>query len=223
MILRLHSIQLKDQPLNPFDRCSEQVKEKRLYSVEHNRLLFVALYSVSGPSEALAATSVLDCLGFHSDYFQFKSPVWNSIPMSFLFARAQKSPGLVAQLLLEPKCFNPFEPTPSGWFLWPWQRSIALSADGETVRYSPIETTSLVFDLRKSTMVLEQLRDEDVGLFSGFIKDVVAAAKQAVFDRGGFFDKETGDGIVAHFCDFGLAEAEIESRQRESLRRRPDF
>lgn len=113
-------------------------------------------------------------------------------------------------IALEPKCFNPFEPTPSGWFLWPWQRSLALSADGETVRYSPIETTSLVFDLRKSTMVLEQLRDEDVGLFSGFIKDVVAAAKQAVFDQGGFFDKETGDGIVAHFCDFGLPEAEIE-------------
>lgn len=200
-----------------FDEGPDYLDGKHLYWIRYDDLLFVSLYSLRG-SAALSTTSILDFTGFHSDYFRLKSPVWNSIPMSFLFDRVQKSPDLVARLLLEPKCFNPFETAPRGWFLWPWQRSLALSADGESVRYSPIETTSLVFDLRKSTMALEQLRDEDVGLFSRFIKNVVSAAKRAVFDEGGFFDKETGDGIVAHFWNFSLPEAEIEPADVRAFR-----
>lgn len=183
---------------------------KHLYWVPDDDLLCVALYSVSGASEAFSTRSILEHIGLNSDYFRLKSPVWNSVPMTFLLERVQKRPELVAKLLLEPKCFNPFEAARPDWFLWPWQRSLSCGASGDAVCYAPIDTTSLVFDLRKSTVALEQLRDEDVGQFSSFIKQIFDAAKQAVFAEGGFFDKETGDGIVAHFCDFALPqEAEI--------------
>lgn len=189
-----------------FDNDADYLNGKHLYWLPDDDMLCVALYSVSGASEAFSTRSILEHIGLNSDYFRLKSPVWNSVPMAFLFGRVQRNPELVAKLLLEPKCFNPFETTPPCWFLWPWQRSLSKGPGGEPVCYDPIDTTSLVFDLRKSTMALEQLRDEDVGSFSGFIKDVVAAAKHAIFAEGGFFDKETGDGIVAHFCDFGLPE-----------------
>ncbi len=185
---------------------------KHLYWVPYSDVLFVALFSTLGVTEGVSTTSILDCIGLHNDYFRIKSPIWNSAPLSFLSRRVQKDQSLVGKLLLDPKCFNPFEKPPSGWFLWPWQQSLASAQcdEDEGVHYSPIETTSLVFDLRKSTMALEQLRDDEVGLFSGFIKDVVDAARRAVLDHGGFFDKETGDGIVAHFCDFALPDADIE-------------
>lgn len=189
-----------------FTNDADYLDKKHLYWLPDDDMLCVALYSVSGASEAFSTRSILEHIGLNSDYFRLKSPVWNSVPMTFLFGRVQKSPKLVAKLLLEPKCFNPFEAVPPDWFLWPWQRSLSRGASGGAVRYAPMDTTSLIFDLRKSTMALEQLRDEDIGLFSSFIKEIVAAAKQAVFAEGGFFDKETGDGMVAHFCDFALPE-----------------
>ncbi len=193
-----------------FAHEQDYLADKHLYWMEYDNLIFVALFSESDLNGFISTESILHCIGFHNDYFRIKSPVWNSVPMAFLFGLARESAVLVAKLLLEPKCFNPFVAAPPGWFLWPWQQSLAKPADGSAVRYTPIATTSLVFDLRKSTMALEQLRDEDVGLFSDFIKSVVAAAKKAVFDHGGFFDKETGDGVVAHFCDFDLPGADIE-------------
>lgn len=68
--------------------------------------------------------------------------------------------------------------------------------------YRAKTTTSLVFDLRKSTIALEQLSSRDIAEFSPFIKSVVEMAKAAVARHGGFFDKDTGDGIVAHFVNF---------------------
>src|SRR6185437_2882943 len=95
-----------------------------------------------------SAASILNCGAFHNDYFQIKSPVWNSVPMTFLFDRARMNPDHVVKLLLEPKCFNPFADAPNGWFLWPWQQSLRRVEEPEILRYTPIPTTSLVFDLR---------------------------------------------------------------------------
>lgn len=55
-------------------------------------------------------------------------------------------------------------------------------------------------------MVLEQLPDTEKGRFPAFIRDLVEVAKDCVFRHGGFFDKETGDGIVAHFCHFEVGD-----------------
>ncbi|MGQ0589138.1 MAG: hypothetical protein ACT4N8_06345 [Sphingosinicella sp.] len=187
-----------------FGRDSDYLDGKHLYWLPDGDMISVALYSVSGATDTFSTRSILEHIALNTDYFRLKSPVWNSVPMAFLFSHVHHKPALVAKVLLEPKCFNPYESEPDGWFLWPWQRSLKGGAERGRVRYAPIDTTSLVFDLRKSTIALEQLRDENVGLFSAFIKEVVGVAKEAVFAQGGFFDNETGDGIVAHFCDFGL-------------------
>lgn len=191
-----------------FQDDSTYLEGKHLHWDVHNEIVYVALFSVTDLSGSFSTASIPDCIALHNDYFKTKSPVWNSVPMTYLFSQAGEAE-IVAKLLLEPKCFNPLTDAPSDWFLWPWQRSLRWDSESNTIRYAPIETTSLVFDLRKSTMALEQLRDDEVGLFSGFIKEVVAIAKQSIFEQGGFFDKETGDGIVAHFTDFALPGTEI--------------
>lgn len=186
----------------------DYLKDKHLYWTNYGDVRFTALFSTL-PNKAFSAEAILNCLHFHHDYFRGRSPVWSGVPMTFLFDSVNHDADGVAKLLLEPKCFNPAKPMPQGWYLWPWQRSLDRAAGGE-VQYRPIKTTSLVFDLRKSTLALEQLRDEDIGLFSGFLKEVVKAAKTAIFQQGGFFDKETGDGVVAHFADITLPDRDFE-------------
>ncbi len=81
-------------------------------------------------------------------------------------------------------------------------RHISKKRDCDDIVYNPINTTSLVFDLRKSTIALEQLKWDEIGEYSPFINEIVRSAKEIVFKHGGFFDKETGDGIVGHFIEF---------------------
>ena len=113
-------------------------------------------------------------------------------------------------MLLHPKCFNPVEPIPSGAFLWPWQRSISIHSANFQIKYKAQQTTSLVFDLRKSTIALEQLPSKEIAEFSPFIKKIVFDAKEAILDYGGFFDKETGDGVVGHFVNFDDPSGSLE-------------
>ena len=187
-----------------FEQEPEELEVKHLYWADYGDLKFVALFSIDSSGGGFSTESVLNCLNFHHDYFQARSPVRHGVPMAFLFEKVKGDPTAVARLLLEPKCFDPFQNAPNDWFLWPWQRSLRSPDGASSVQYGPIETTSLVFDLRKSTMALEQLPFEAVGQFSDFIKEVVATAKTTIFEHGGFFDKETGDGIIAHFTDFEL-------------------
>ncbi|MEM7701553.1 MAG: hypothetical protein AAF251_06405 [Pseudomonadota bacterium] len=185
--------------------ASTMMEDGHLYWFGFEESVFGVLYRTRSDDVKINSESVGSCLVFHYDYFKYRSPVWSSVPISFLNKMCGKDPGALGKVLLEPKCFDPRKDIPAGWFLWPWQRCLVAADNKQAdICYQPIDTTSLMFDLRKSTMVLEQLKDQDKGEFSSLIRAVVKTAKDAVFKYGGFFDKETGDGIVAHFCDFQL-------------------
>lgn len=182
----------------------EQYVDYNLYWLRFEDLKFVCLYKKAGLTTAvgqLSSLGVQECLEFHNDYFRLRSPVWNAIPIRFLLNAQERNHESVHRMLLHPRCFNPEEETPPDSFLWPWQYCICLERQ-KAVSYRAKPTTSLVFDLRKSTIALEQLSSRDIAEFSPFIKSVVDMAKNAVARHGGFFDKDTGDGIVAHFVNF---------------------
>lgn len=141
-----------------------------------------------------------NCLSFHFDYLNYRSPIWNAVPMRYLFNTAGLSNSAIIDVHLSPKCFNPLQEDARPRFLWPWQQCIAMR-DGE-LRLAPLPTISLAFDLRRSTLAMEEI--DDISEFSPFIERTVNLAKEIVFEFGGFFDKDTGDGIVAHFVDFSV-------------------
>jgi class 3 adenylate cyclase len=156
-----------------------------------------------------------DCLSFHCDYFCGKSPVWSTIPLRFLLDSSKNSSSAAKTFLIEPRLFNPVEKREQSLFSWPWQKSVS-DVDQKLCQKGQM-TTSLVFDLRKSTLAMEA--SQDIGLYSPFIERVVETARECVFEYGGYFDKETGDGIVAHFIDFGDAKVFdcIEPQQKRAF------
>ncbi|WP_349962885.1 hypothetical protein [Rhizobium sp. ZPR3] len=143
-----------------------------------------------------------DCLSFHYDYFHYRSPIWTAVPITYIFDRIGSSIGSLCAMHLEPKSFWPLEK--QDLFLWPWQRCIRFS--NQELSFSELRTCSLVFDLRKSTLAMQSVRD--IGKYSPFIESIVDNARDAIFANGGFFDKETGDGVVGHFVDFGPLDVE---------------
>jgi len=187
------------------DMLSEQLsgridilEGKNIYWANLNNIQFACVYTDDGRS----SSSILECLAFHLDYFKLRSPIWNVAPMRYLFKYTNHSIETLVRLHLNPKCFNPKDGPIEQAFLWPWQICIHHDEQMECLHYKTVETTSLVFDLRRSTVAMEQLRRSDLGYFSPFIKDIVKNAREVIFSHGGFFDKETGDGLVAHFIDF---------------------
>ncbi len=166
---------------------------------------FAALYRSDIEDPNFSSESIGNCLIDHFDFFRLRSPVWECVPIAYLARESDGDVDKLGSVLLDPKCFDPRKPaTREGRFLWPWQRSIGQIEDSSKFEFQPIGTTSLVFDIRKSTMVLEQLPDSERGRFPEFLRRVMHKAKAGVFRHGGFFDKETGDGIVAHFSDFSM-------------------
>ncbi|NEK33003.1 adenylate/guanylate cyclase domain-containing protein [Rhizobium leguminosarum] len=145
-----------------------------------------------------------DCLSFHYDYFYYRSPVWTAIPISYFFDRIGSSVKTLCTVHLEPKSFSPLEKPTGDPFLWPWQRCINL--DGDQLSFRGLRSCSLVFDLRKSTLAMQSVKD--IGKYSPFIESIVECAREAIFSNGGFFDKETGDGVVGHFVEVGKLDRE---------------
>ncbi len=181
-------------------------KDLNLYWCRFERTKFACLYKErSAPGEMAtpitSSASLLECLAFHNDYFHYRSPIWQAVPMSYLSKSVNGETAGLERIHLHPKCFNPFDTPALDQFLWPWQRCIEPSESPGHLRYRPIETSSLVFDVRRSTIAMEQLPSDELGNYSPFINKIVETAVRVVFDHGGFFDKETGDGIVAHFLD----------------------
>jgi len=199
-----------------------------IYWSETGQLRFVCLYVEKGdpkcePLKHSSSSSLLECLAFHKDYFNYRSPIWLAVPMTYLVRESRGDLKGLEKLHLHPKCFNPYNRDNSGQFLWPWQRCITLGEQpasdiGLKLKYKPIATTSLVFDIRKSTIAMEQLPSEELGEYSPFINEIVMVATETILKHGGFFDKETGDGIVAHFLDFsdlfGRSEDRLDSKLR---------
>ena len=93
-----------------------------------------------------------------------------------------------------PVCFEP-PYRPSSPFAWPWQRCREMRNGKPHPKEIP--TISLVMDIRNSTSAM--LRSDDAAGFSTFIDDVVEGARETITRNGGFFDKDTGDGVVGHF------------------------
>lgn len=179
--------------------------DAELFWMHFAQIRMVCLYraelvgDIDRPS-VVPALKLVDCLSFHYDYLQYRSPIWNAVPMRYLFNTAGGATSAIMEAHLSPKCFNPMVPTKPSAFLWPWQACIQ-QRDTE-LRLVPMPTISLAFDLRRSTLAMEELLD--ISEFSPFIEGMIATAKEVIFKHGGFFDKDTGDGLVAHFVDFSL-------------------
>lgn len=80
-------------------------------------------------------------------------------------------------------------------FAWPWQRCLEIR-DG-AVQPKQIPTISLVMDLRNSSSAM--LLTPDAPRFAIFVDKVVEDARELIVTNGGYFDKDTGDGLVGHF------------------------
>src|SRR4029077_12401094 len=134
------------------------------------------------------------------DYYFYRQQLMKHVP-SAIFACDETNIGAIRRVFADPLAFDPREQTPNDAFLWPWQRSIGsrtTESGKQEVYYRPIPTTSIVLDIRASTWAMD-LSTESAA-FAHFIDLVVEDARRIIVEHDGFFDKETGDGIVGHFC-----------------------
>lgn len=211
----------RDESLGEFDGLS-------LYWYACRQYRFACLFDprkVTTSSDSVtpskSSTSLLECLTFNVDYFAYRSPYSMLAPARFMFKHAGSSADALERLLLHPKCFDPQTQLKTSQFSWPWQRCL-VHADFPKGHsdYSSIETTSLVTDLRRSTAAMGLLESGREGEFSRFIDQVNKISRRCIVDFGGFYDKETGDGVVAHFCDFEyLSGAEsIDSKSQRAFK-----
>lgn len=150
------------------------------------------------PLESRSPISLLAC---HFEYFLHRSPLNLIAPLQYLSRLIDKNFHLALAILVAPRYFTPWISGGDIPFAWPWQRCLASDDKTREVVHIRIPTCSLVFDLRRSFLAMELLRDDRVSSYSEFIQAVVKAAKVVIGAWGGYFDKETGDGIVAHFVD----------------------
>jgi class 3 adenylate cyclase len=192
-----------------------------IYWVELAEMRFAGLYR-SGPvvegvsAEHSSSAALSECLSFHYDYFRLKSPIWHAAPMRYLFRNSSLKIDSLIKLHLQPRYYLPEANRNSSEFRWPWQECITY--DFNCCEYKAIDTTSFVMDLRKSTVAMEQLKGRNLGRYSPFINNIVRTAKSIVFRHGGFFDKETGDGIVAHFVPFeSLGRSDIKPASKRAF------
>lgn len=145
-----------------------------------------------------ASALVNQIAGLIHDYHAFRLPIWRSTPATIVGNESIDTLWL-RKLFADPLSFHPTDSDAEDAFFWPWQR--CLTVEGKVsalVRYRPIPTTSLVMDIRGSTSAMELTDPPDK--FSEFIDQVVGIARTTILQHGGYFDKETGDGVVGHFC-----------------------
>ncbi|WP_271612544.1 hypothetical protein [Bradyrhizobium sp. CCBAU 21362] len=116
------------------------------------------------------------------------------IPKSVL--KIDASAKLLFEQFFSPNCFDLVSECDVP-FAWPWQKSLELK-NGLTIP-KQIPTLSLVMDIRNSSSAMLLTRDQP--RFAGFIDRAVEGAREAITENGGYFDKETGDGVVGHFVN----------------------
>jgi class 3 adenylate cyclase len=139
--------------------------------------------------------------GLVHDYHAFRLPFWRSTPMILVSSQvSQTEIAHLRDIFADPLSFDPTQSERMDRFYWPWQRCLS-SSDRNEIRYRPIATTSLTLDVRASTSAMELTDPPDK--FSEFIDAVVSGARSRILKHGGYFDKETGDGIIGHFCSHG--------------------
>ncbi|MGB0694862.1 MAG: adenylate/guanylate cyclase domain-containing protein [Rhodospirillaceae bacterium] len=192
--------------------------EKAIFSVFPGKgsVVFFCIfkYDILSPDKGNFDSSAGDHLiSLHLDYFLQKSAVLNSIPMTFISFHAKYNKKLF-KLLVEPKLFSPFNSSSEFGFQWPWQRCVFMDPiqhRSHKFSHSTIRTISLFMDIRKSTIALDHLPTDEMNHFIEFINRIEILFKKIIFECGGFFDKEVGDGFLAHFAesidqDFSIPE-----------------
>ncbi|MCS3519262.1 hypothetical protein [Bradyrhizobium elkanii] len=116
------------------------------------------------------------------------------IPKSAL--KIDTSAEILFDQFFSPNCFDLVSES-NVPFAWPWQKSLELKNEQAIPKQIP--TISLVMDIRNSSSAMLLTRDQP--RFAGFIDRAVEGAREAITENGGYFDKETGDGVVGHFVN----------------------
>ena len=86
---------------------------------------------------------------------------------------------------------------------------------GDAVKHVPIQTTSVVVDLRSSTAAMSLALDP--ADFAEFLDLVVNLSREQIIRHGGFFDKETGDGAIGHFAELGGGVAFLQAGEKNPI------
>jgi class 3 adenylate cyclase len=164
-------------------------------------------------------TALMDIVGLIHDYEKYRLPIWYATP-SINVTDARKDGKLLRNMFSDPMSFDPSEDVAKDTWLWPWQRCIK-AAKGPRLDVSSrsVPTTSLVLDIRNSTTAMGLTVNADK--FAEFIDKVVSKARHTILKYGGFFDKETGDGVVGHFWTMPnpvLSEAEGNAAEMMAVR-----
>lgn len=132
------------------------------------------------------------------DNWVIRDKVWQSVPPK-CFQITDNCIDRLTKVFADPMTFDPTKPVPGDVFFWPWQRCVRGKQGAIPVRYVRIRTVSLVLDLRASTAAMSLT--DDPADFANMIENVARLSKHIITDAGGYFDKQTGDGVVGHFCD----------------------
>jgi class 3 adenylate cyclase len=147
-----------------------------------------------------AQTEMRRALGRLRDLFSHQRHFWDCVPGDIFSVDLARTDDLV-KVFSDPLSFWPCDAGRRDVFLWPWQRCLSSRSRSEVVRHVPVETTSLVMDLRSSTAAMLVTRDP--AEYANFIDEVVRVGRSIIVNHGGFFDKETGDGVIGHFAELG--------------------
>lgn len=131
------------------------------------------------------------------DYYKLQDSLLKNIPWESIFHEIKENEERTSEFFIKPRYFNPSEKKEGDKFLWPWQRSLEYSGICN-LEHKAIDTVSLVCDLRNSTVSM--LEFDPPESYAEFLDEIVSAARAICLANDGYFDKETGDGMVAHFC-----------------------
>lgn len=145
-----------------------------------------------GTSEELSSNRLLPGLMLNFSRYLMQNPTSLLVPTKY-FSLEDNSPMELFENFWSPKTYVPGEA--ANYWIWPWQRVDS----GSELRSANIQTTSLCADIRLSTKAME--RTVRVVEFARFIRHAIEIMRNTLLENGGFFDKETGDGVVGHFLD----------------------
>jgi class 3 adenylate cyclase len=150
------------------------------------------------------------------DYFKITGTIWDSCPFRS-FSIIKNNLEELTQVFSDPLSFSPRDAYKENIFLWPWQRCLSWSGSDEdhNIVHVSIRTTSLVVDLRGSTAAMGLT--PDASSYAQFIDEVVRTAREIILGFGGFFDKDTGDGVVGHFCGMRGGHGSVRAGASEAV------
>lgn len=153
----------------------------------------------------------LNFFKFIYDFIFLKSKSTSYIPWKNIYSSALDNPFLFEKLYFEPTEF--WLPNPDkAKFQWPWQRCLYVDRQQpKSLKFDSIDTTSLVADLRWSTAAMEQFTPPEK--YGEFLDRIVSECREIILEQGGYFDKETGDGFVSHFCYHDIDNVEDKTIQ----------